>query len=122
MKPFLPSSLALGLLPLLVSPSGYTQTTEKETKKQDATEVITVEGKRNQANSELTPETEKLIKVAGIENDPISSVFTMPGVVYAGGDEGGEPAIRGSSPDDNAFYIDDLPADYIFHLFWRQYF
>lgn len=41
----------------------------------------------------------------------------MPGVVYAGGDNGGEPAIRGSSPDDNAFYIDDMPVGYIFHLF-----
>jgi outer membrane receptor protein involved in Fe transport len=38
-------------------------------------------------------------------------------VVYAGGDDGGEPAIRGSSPDDNAFYIDNMPTDYIFHLF-----
>lgn len=80
-------------------------------------EVIQVTGRRNQANSEMTQETEKLFDVAGIANDPLSSVFSMPGVVYAGGDTGGEPAIRGSSPNDNAFYIDKMPVDYIFHMF-----
>jgi len=80
-------------------------------------EVILVEGKRNQALSEVTPETEKLLKIAGLDHDPLGAVYTLPGVVYAGGDDGGEPAIRGSSPDDNAFYIDDLPTSYIFHLF-----
>lgn len=84
---------------------------------QDDTEVIVVEGRRNQAETEVSEPTKKLLKVAGIQSDPLSSVFTMPGIVYAGGDDGGEPAIRGSSPDDNAFYIDDMPVDYIFHLF-----
>ncbi len=79
-------------------------------------EVIEVNGKRNQANTEMTEETAKLLSVPSIANDPLSSVFSLPGVVYAGGDDG-EPAIRGSSPDDNAFYIDNMPADYIFHLF-----
>lgn len=81
------------------------------------TEVIRVEGRRNQALTELSPETEKLLKIAGLDHDPLSAVYSMPGVIYAGGDRGGEPAIRGSSPDDNAFYIDDLPSGYIFHLF-----
>lgn len=80
-------------------------------------ETISVEGRRNQANTEVSVETEKLLKVAGIDNDPLSAVFSLPGVVYAGGDDGGEPAIRGSSPDDNAFYIDDMPVSYIFHMF-----
>lgn len=81
------------------------------------TEVISILGHRNQANTEPTEETLKLLKIAGIDNDPLSAVFSLPGVVYAGGDDGGEPAIRGSSPDDNAFYIDGRPAGYIFHLF-----
>lgn len=80
-------------------------------------ETIKVEVRRNQANSEMTYETQQLMKVAGIAGDPLAAVFSMPGVVYADGDDGGEPAIRGSSPDDNAFYIDDMPVDYIFHLF-----
>jgi len=80
-------------------------------------ETIVVEGQRNQANTEVTVATEKLLRIAGLDHDPLSAVYSMPGVVYAGGDDGGEPAIRGSSPDDNAFYIDDMPVSYIFHLF-----
>ena len=79
-------------------------------------EVIEVISKRNQANSEMTEQTEQLMSVAGIGNDPLSAVYSLPGIVYAGGDTG-SPAVRGSSPDDNAFYIDDIPAGYIFHLF-----
>ncbi|GHF79238.1 TonB-dependent receptor [Thalassotalea marina] len=82
-----------------------------------AIETIEVTGRRNQPNTEVSLATEKLLAIAGIDNDPLNSVYSMPGVVYAGGDNGGEPAIRGSSPDDNGFYIDDLPVDYIFHLF-----
>ncbi|MDU0353629.1 TonB-dependent receptor [Paraglaciecola aquimarina] len=80
-------------------------------------EKVEVIGQRNQAQSHPTLETEKLLAVAGIDGDPLAAVFSLPGVVYAGGDAGGEPAIRGSSPDDNAFYIDNMPTDYIFHLF-----
>jgi outer membrane receptor protein involved in Fe transport len=79
-------------------------------------EVIQVISKRNQANSEMTEQTEQLMGVAGIGNDPLSAVYSLPGIVYAGGDTG-SPAVRGSSPEDNAFYIDDIPAGYIFHLF-----
>ncbi|GAW95838.1 MULTISPECIES: TonB-dependent receptor [Colwellia] len=79
-------------------------------------EVIEVTSKRNQANSEMTEQTEQLMSVAGIGNDPLSAVYSLPGIVYAGGDSG-SPAVRGSSPDDNAFYIDDIPVAYIFHLF-----
>ena len=79
-------------------------------------EVIEVTSRRNQANSEMTEQTEQLMGVAGIGNDPLSAVYSLPGIVYAGGDTG-SPAVRGSSPEDNAFYIDDMPAGYIFHLF-----
>ena len=80
-------------------------------------EVIEVNGRRNQANTEITENTQKLFNVPSLANDPLSAVFSLPGIVYADGDDGGEPAIRGSSPDDNAFYIDNMPANYIFHLF-----
>ncbi|GLX77820.1 hypothetical protein tinsulaeT_11600 [Thalassotalea insulae] len=83
----------------------------------DTIETIEVQARRNQANTEVSIETEKLLAIAGLDHDPLNSVFSMPGVVYAGGDDGGAPAIRGSSPDDNAFYIDDMPVGYIFHLF-----
>lgn len=85
-------------------------------KEEKAVEVIQVNGRRNQANTEITEETDQLLSVAGVGNDPLSAVYSLPGIVYAGGDTG-SPAVRGSSPDDNAFYIDDMPAGYIFHLF-----
>jgi len=94
-----------------------TLTTQEVEKKESPIEVIEVKSRRNQANSEVSFETQKLLKIAGLDHDPLSAVYSMPGVVYAGGDNGGEPAIRGSSPDDNAFYIDDMPVGYIFHLF-----
>jgi len=108
---------SLGIIMLL--PQASAQQLD-QAQRQDADqeiEKITVNGRRNQANTEVTVETEKLLKIAGLDNDPLSAVYSLPGVVYAGGDDGGEPAIRGSSPDDNAFYIDNMPAGYIFHLF-----
>jgi len=92
------------------------ETAPEKNKAEEGLEVIEVTSKRNQANSEMTEQTEQLMSVAGIGNDPLSAVYSLPGIVYAGGDTG-SPAVRGSSPDDNAFYIDDIPAGYIFHLF-----
>lgn len=112
--------LSLIILGSITATQTYAFTPEnsiEDSLKDKNTEVITVEGRRNQALTELTPETEKLLSIAGLDHDPLSAVYSMPGVVYAGGDDGGAPAIRGSSPDDNAFYIDDLPSGYIFHLF-----
>ena len=111
------SSLTLAMLLLPSQVIAQNSQQEEIEEINEPVEVIRVKGRRNQANTELSSETEKLLKVAGLDHDPLSAVFTMPGVVYAGGDDGGEPAIRGSSPDDNAFYIDDMPVDYIFHLF-----
>lgn len=80
-------------------------------------EKLSIMGQRNQPLTEVSEETQKLLRVPGIDGDPLASVFSLPGIVYAGSDFGGEPAVRGSSPDDNAFYVDNLPTDYIFHLF-----
>ncbi|GBL05206.1 TonB-dependent siderophore receptor [Glaciecola sp. KUL10] len=80
-------------------------------------EILTVKGQRNKLNSEPSEETVKLLNIAGIDGDPLAAVFSLPGVLYAGGDEGGAPAVRGSSPQDNAFFIDGMPTGYIYHLF-----
>ncbi|MEW5251448.1 TonB-dependent receptor plug domain-containing protein [Microbulbifer sp. 2201CG32-9] len=63
--------------------------------------------------SEPTEIAQKLLKVPGALGDPIQAVFSMPGVVQR--EDGGEPAVRGSSPDDNAYLVDALPAGNIFH-------
>ena len=107
-------SIALPTLALANTEEMNTKSAKQE-KTQDV-EVIEVVSKRNQANTEMTEQTEQLMSVAGIGNDPLSAVYSLPGIIYAGGDTG-SPAVRGSSPDDNAFYIDDMPVGYIFHLF-----
>ncbi|WP_158965958.1 TonB-dependent siderophore receptor [Paraglaciecola sp. L3A3] len=111
---FIPSSLLINTV--LAGQINITEVGGIEGEKVEV-EKFEIVGQRNQAQSLPSLETEKLLAVAGIDGDPIASVFSLPGVVYAGGDAGGEPAIRGSSPDDNAFYIDNMPTDYIFHLF-----
>ena len=117
------STLAFAISTALLSPVSLAQSQSSEStdsakeKKDKGIEVIEVTSRRNQANTEMTEETELLLNVAGIGGDPLSAVYSMPGIVYAGGDAGGEPAVRGSSPEDNAFYIDDMPVGYIFHLF-----
>jgi len=106
---------SLILLSFVLPVTAAETVTDKKPIEEDV-EVIEVTSKRNQANSEMTEQTEQLMSVAGIGNDPLSAVYSLPGIVYAGGDTG-SPAVRGSSPDDNAFYIDDIPVGYIFHLF-----
>lgn len=80
-------------------------------------ERIEVVGSRQDDRSEPTQEALELLSVAGTMGDPISSVYTLPGVVMAGGDAGGEPAVRGSAPEDNLYLMDGLPTGPIFHLF-----
>ena len=109
-------SFALPVMAAETSPEKNKAETAQKKIAEEGIEVIEVTSKRNQANSEMTEQTEQLMSVAGIGNDPLSAVYSLPGIVYAGGDTG-SPAVRGSSPDDNAFYIDDIPAGYIFHLF-----
>lgn len=58
--------------------------------------------------------TEKLLKVPGSGNDPLRAIESLPGVTFSGGRESA-PAVRGSSPEDNAYIIDFLPVGYIFH-------
>ena len=64
----------------------------------------------------ITEDTQKLIDTAGSLGDPLGAVFSLPGVVASGGD-GGEPAVRGSSPEDNIYVVDFMPTSYIFHEF-----
>jgi len=95
------------------------QSSSAEKTSENKIEII---GDRNAANTEVDEDTKKLLKVPGIMGDPLGAVFSLPGVVIAGDDLGGEPAIRGSSPDDNAYYIDSMPAGYIFHTFGNSIF
>lgn len=50
--------------------------------------------------------------IAGTSGDPLKALESLPGVVSS---NGSGPAVRGSGPQDNAYYIDDLPVAKIFH-------
>ncbi|MDK1287284.1 TonB-dependent receptor plug domain-containing protein [Pseudoalteromonas umbrosa] len=91
-----------------------------QTKKEDI-EHIEVIYKRSSITSEITEDTEKLIEMPGALGDPLRAVFALPGVVAAGGSMS-EPAVRGSSPSDNMFEVDFMPAGYIFHDFGSSIF
>ncbi|AWB68966.1 iron transporter [Saccharobesus litoralis] len=72
-------------------------------------------GSRQSYYTEITEDTKKLIELPGTLGDPIAAISTLPGVIIPVA--GNEPAVRGSSPADNKYYIDGLPAGYIFHEF-----
>lgn len=106
-------SLTLIFLPALAE--------EKTDSPPDGIEEVIVSGKKKQDISHIDPETEKLFNVAGAGLDPLAAVFSLPGVTFAS-DFGSEPAVRGSAPGDNAYYIDFIPARYVFHIFGNSIF
>jgi hypothetical protein len=87
---------------------------------QDAAEVV-ISSDRDKDPTQITTQAQKLIDVPGALGDPVAAVFSLPGVVYANG-EFGAPAVRGSSPNDNLYMVDFLPAGYVFHTFLSSVF
>lgn len=105
------SSLLLGAATSAIADDAESTASGQST--DDNLETIIVTG----SPVELTtrPNTQRIIKVAGAGNDPIRSLESLPGVIFSAGREAA-PAIRGSSPDDNAYYLDFLPVGYLFHI------
>lgn len=58
---------------------------------------------------------EELGRVPGTGGDPMRALQSLPGVVSTS-DANAAPAIRGSRPEDNSYYIDFLPVGYVYHL------
>ena len=56
----------------------------------------------------------ELRKIPGSSGDPLRALQTLPGVISAG--NGSAPAVRGSGPGDNLYYVDSLPISKIFHF------
>ena len=59
--------------------------------------------------------TKKLLRMPGAGNDPLRAIEALPGVTFSTG-RNAEPAVRGSSPDDNLYIIDFMPVANIFHF------
>lgn len=77
---------------------------------------IVVTAERVNSDAEPSAQTEKLNRVPGTMGDALQAVFTLPGIVPSM-EYGGQPAVRGSGPDDNTYLIDFMPAGYLFHDF-----
>lgn len=88
------------------------QTPAQETTK---TEQINVIGSRRAYYTEITQNSEKLLQMPGAMGDPVAAISALPGVILPA--NGSQPAVRGSSPNDNKYFIDGMPAGYIFHQF-----
>lgn len=85
----------------------------REGKKGDKVEEVIVMGSRRGNFNIITEDAQKLVDMPGALGDPIAAVFSLPGVVS----DGGKPAVRGSSPEDNRYYTDFMPSGYVFHTF-----
>lgn len=96
------SLLATGVAAALVGTAtnpGATMTTPEVS----SVERLDVIGRRNQAQSEATEQTQRLLSVAGLMGDPMEAIYTLPGVVQS---QFGQPVVRGTSPDDTTFLLD----------------
>lgn len=116
------SPLALLCVAGTLSGASLANTTAADSAKDNDSSIerISVKGHRDQ--TQMTEPTRELLNVAGSLHDPMAAVFSLPGVVYGGPSSGNLPAVRGSSPSDNAFLIDEMPAGYLFHLFGNSIF
>ena len=59
--------------------------------------------------------SDSLRTVPGSAGDLLKGLQALPGVLV-GDDASSAPAIRGSRPEDNLYFVDDLPVGYLFHL------
>jgi hypothetical protein len=91
---------------------------------EDELAEVQVIGTKGKAFTEMSQESEQLLGVAGAANDPLQAIYALPGVTFSvtDGPGGSEPVIRGSAPQDNAYFIDLVPAGYLFHLFGNSIF
>ena len=98
-------------------PRGLAQTADSTPRgSASSPDEVVVTGKHDTDPTEISEATKELLQVPGSLGDPLSAVFSLPGVVYAGGDNG-VPAVRGSGPADNLYRVDSLPVPYVFHEF-----
>ena len=79
------------------------------------TEVV-IEADRNpDKTGKIAVSGRDLVSVAGSGGDPLRGMLALPGITTSS-DTNNAPAIRGSGPGNNAFYLDFLPVSYLFHF------
>lgn len=77
---------------------------------------VVVQAERNPDRIAKTVITgRELASVPGTAGDPLRAIQALPGITSSG-DTSSAPAIRGSGPQNNAYYVDFLPVGYLFHM------
>jgi len=77
---------------------------------------VVVEADRNQDKTgKMVITGEELKSIPGSGGDPLRSIQSLPGIT-TNSDASSNPAIRGTGPSDNAYYVDFLPVGYLFHM------
>ncbi|MBT9493476.1 MAG: TonB-dependent receptor [Paucibacter sp.] len=112
-------TIALSLLAIWgsgLTANSMAQTTDAVAKKDEPEQLapVVIQSTRTPVSKTVMSGAE-LGRVAGTSGDPMRALQSLPGVV-ATSDSNAAPAIRGSRPDDNAYYIDFLPVGYVYHL------
>lgn len=77
-------------------------------------EVLVVSDRTPDRISKTVISGKQLNRIAGTSGDPLAGLQTLPGVVST--NNGSRPAVRGSGPGDNAYYVDGLVVGKIFHV------
>jgi hypothetical protein len=79
-------------------------------------DVVVVHGHRdNEAPSRVSLQSKEIRRIAGIGRDPLRALQTLPGVVTPS-DFSGQLAVRGGGPQDNAYYLNNVPWPVPFHF------
>ncbi|AQQ68011.1 hypothetical protein Mag101_10460 [Microbulbifer agarilyticus] len=113
---------ALPLAGVFTVSSPVLGSTEKTADTSELEEVVVTETNQKIVPTEQTAETQRLLSVAGAALDPLQAIYSLPGVTFSSNGFSPEPVIRGSAPQDNAYYVDLIPANYIFHIFGNSIF
>lgn len=111
----------LAIVPALFAGLAGAQPPAADTVDEDSIDEVVVTGEESAPVTEIDPETELLLNVAGAGFDPLAALLSLPGVTFSS-DYSSEPAVRGSAPDDNGYYVDGVPARYVFHIFGHSIF
>jgi hypothetical protein len=78
-------------------------------------EAVQVRARREEAPSRAPIQRSEIRRIAGIGRDPLRALQTLPGVVTPS-DFSGQLAVRGGGPQDNLYYLNEVPWPVPFHF------
>ncbi|MBY0573973.1 MAG: carboxypeptidase regulatory-like domain-containing protein, partial [Undibacterium sp.] len=81
----------------------------------ETTQSVQISATNPQPVGKFSLSGQELSHVAGAGGDPMRGLQSLPGVISVS-DGNAAPAIRGSRPQDNTYYIDFLPVGYVYHM------